>query len=147
VVSLSEYISFLGIGCLGATIGLISGINIARRMGLTPSAKELEKALNANENYYKSMVARFRGRLKEYEQPSELQQFASKFQGENPENLVQLLANELPNVRGIPRYLRPFLPAISNYMKENPEQVQALITKFASSVGTHGKGEGQGEGI
>ena len=118
--------------CIGATLGLISGLVVSKRLGLTPSAKELSKALDANETYYRQTIQRFKGRLKEYEQPSELQRFAHQTKGVEPENMIAMLANELPNIRGLPAWIRPLVPGIQEYLKENPEQVQELITKFTS---------------
>ncbi len=120
--------------CIGATLGLISGIIISKKMGLTPSAKELEKALEANESYYKQTIQRFKGRLKEYEQPSELQRLAHQTKGAEPENIIAMLANELPNIRGLPGWIRPLVPGIQAYLKDNPEQVMELITKFTSKT-------------
>jgi len=127
-------IELVGVGSLGATLGLLVGIFISRRMGLTPSARELKQALEANESYYKQMVSRFRGRLKEYEQPSELQRFAQNTQGVAPDNMIEMLASELPNIRGLPRWLRPMIPGIQAYLKENPDQVTELVNKFMSKT-------------
>jgi Na+/glutamate symporter len=120
----------IGVGTFGASLGILAGIVLARRLGLTPSAKELEHALDANEDYYKTYIGRLKGKMKEYEQPTELQQFAHAQQGVAPENLAAMLAAELPNVRGIPRWLRPLLPGIIDYVKSNPDQVQTLVQKF-----------------
>ena len=120
--------------CIGATLGLISGIIVSKKLGLTPSAKELGKALEANESYYKQTIQRFKGRLKEYEQPSELQRFAHQTKGVEPENMIAMLANELPNIRGLPAWIRPLVPGIQEYLKENPEQVTELVNKFMSKT-------------
>ena len=132
-------LAIIGACALGASIGLFLGIWVARKIGLTPAAKEFARALDANEEYFKTMIARFKGRLKEYEQPSELQRFASHASGQNPADLVGLLGSELANIKGLPTWLRPFIPAIQSYIKENPETVQALISKFSQGF----KGQGQ----
>jgi len=135
---MEQIILAIGVGSIGAIIGLFLGFFMAKRMGLTPSAKELQRALDASEDYYKTMMGRFRGRLKEYEQPSELQRLSSRVEGESQEDMITAFANELPNIRGLPRWVRPFIPAITGWLKENPEQVKALISKF---TGSQKKGE------
>lgn len=131
-------LALIGACSIGASLGLFFGVMIARKIGLTPSAKEYARALDANEEYYKNMVARFRGRLKEYEQPSELQNFAAKAGGQNPADLVGLLSSNLANIRGLPAWVRPFIPAIQGYIKENPEIVTQLIAKFSQGMKVHG---------
>jgi hypothetical protein len=121
-----------GAGSLGATLGYVLGL-ITKKF-TSPTVQQLSRALAENDAWYKTQIGRLKSRLKEYEQPSELQQFAHKYaeEAQNPENLVQLLSNELGNIRGLPRWLRPFIPAITSYIRENPEQVQMLIQKFLS---------------
>ena len=123
-----DVLDLFGAVSVGLIIGYVFGI-VTKRF-LTPRASELRKALEENQDHYKSQLGRMRARLKEYEQPSELQGFANKYQGSDPKDIVGLLSNELANVRGLPRWVRPFLPAIQGYIKENPDQVQALIGKF-----------------
>jgi hypothetical protein len=76
------------------------------------------------------MLGRLKRRIAEYEQPSELQNLAIQTRGVDPTNIISMLSNELPNIKNIPRWLRPFIPALQSYVKENPEQVQALLEKF-----------------
>ena len=118
---------------LGASLGLVSGILVARKLGLTPHAKELSKALDENESYYKTMLSRLKGRLKEYEQPSDLQRLAQSTNG--AEDPVKMLLGNLGNIQGIPKWIRPFIPGIQAYAAEHPEQVQELIQKFIKQGG------------
>lgn len=119
--------------CIGVSLGLVGGIIVSRKLGLTPHAKELSKALDENETYYKTMLARLKGRLKEYEQPSDLQRLAQGTQG--AEDPVTMLLGNLGNIQGIPKWIRPFIPGIQAYAKEHPEEVTALIGKFMKQGG------------
>jgi hypothetical protein len=130
---MSEMILAVGCGSIGASLGFLLGI-ITKKF-LSPKNIEYRQMLKENEEYHKTQLGRMRARLKEYEQPSELQRFANGVNGQDPKDLVGLLANELPNLRGLPKWVRPLIPGISSYLKENPDQVQALIAKFANKTG------------
>lgn len=121
--------------CIGASLGLVSGMIISRHIGMTPHAKELSKALEENESYYKTMVARLKGRMKDYEQPADLQRLAQSASSVQGEDQISMILNNLGNIKGIPAYLRPFIPGVVAYAKEHPEQVQALIEKFIKKGG------------
>lgn len=76
------------------------------------------------------MNNRWRGRIKEYEQPSELQQIANS--GAEGDDMVNMILQNIGGVKSLPRWVRPFLPAIQSYIKENPDKVQAVIQRFVN---------------
>jgi len=135
-------IAVIGIGLFGAALGLITGLIVAKYVGLQPETRELQRALAANDEYYKQRIARMRGMFKEYEQPTELQQMASQLQGAAPGDMVSMLIANLGGIKGLPKWLRPFLPAIESYIKDNPEKVQALMQKFLSGNKQEASAEG-----
>lgn len=120
----------VGTGLIGAATGLLTGLLLAKVIGLRPEVRELQRALEANDYYYKQRIARLKGMMKEYEQPTELQQMAHQLQGANSQDMISMLVQNLGGIKGIPKWLRPFIPAIQNYILENPEKVQQLIKKF-----------------
>jgi hypothetical protein len=105
-------------------------------MGLAPSTREYKIAYEELEQRYKDMNSRWRGRIKEYEQPSELQQIAGS--GVAGEDLVTTVIANLGGMKSIPAWIRPFIPAVQNWIKENPETVKTLIQRF-----TQGGGRGE----
>jgi hypothetical protein len=126
-------------GCLsGASLGLILSNFVKNQR---EDVKILRQALKDMEEYHKATIARLRGRIKEYEQPTELQQIA---QIENIDDIIAVLSQNLAGIKGIPRWLRPFLPAIQEYIKQNPEKVKEVIEKFMRSGGKKGVEEAGG---
>jgi TusA-related sulfurtransferase len=136
-------IALMSGACIGVSLGLISGIIISRKIGLTPQAKELSHALEENETYYRTMINRFKGRLKEYEQPTDMQNLANKMSGLPEGDMIAMLSNNLGSISGIPKWIKPMIPGIQAYLKENPEQVKALVAKFISG-GRKAAGEDSG---
>ena len=126
--------------CLGSSLGLVSGMIISRHIGMTPHAKELSKALDENESYYRQMVARLKGRMKEYEHPSDLQRLAQSANGAQGEDQISMMLNNLGSIKGIPGWIRPFIPGVVAYAKEHPAEVTSLIQKFLKQGG---KGSGE----
>ena len=137
---MSEYIFAGGIGCIGATIGFIIGMKYQRY--LRPDARELEKALQYADENYKTMQSRLRNRLREYEQPAELIQTANQLSTvdlSSPE-AINMLIQQFGGMKSLPRWLRPMIPAIASYVKENPEIVKQLVEKFTPHPKTEGEG-------
>jgi len=125
----------LGMGMIGAALGFILGM-ITKRF-TNPAISELQKALNVADQAHKEGIARLRSRLREYSQPPELQQVASAITqgGLQGDDVITMISNALPSIKGIPAWIRPMIPALTGYLKENPEQVQELLKKFAFSGG------------
>jgi len=126
---MSEIILAAGMGLVGASIGFILGV--LTKKFLNPTIKQYKQAIEDGENYYKTQIARYRGRLKEFSQPSELQSIANS--GAQAEDMVNMFLNQLGNIQGMPKWMRPLIPGIQQYAKENPEQVKALIEKFTQA--------------
>src|SRR3989304_8915564 len=93
----------VGVGLVGAFTGLIVGFFLAKRMGLTPSTREYKIAYEELEQRYKEMNSRWRGRIKEYDQPSELQQMANS--GAAGDDLVTMLINNIGGMKSVPSWL------------------------------------------
>lgn len=140
-------IACIGVGALGASIGLLSGIFLAKKLGISPTVGQLKQALEINEAYYKQIISRLKGRMKEYEQPTELQQIAQQAIGANPQDAISMLVANIGAIKGIPRWLRPFIPAIQQYIAENPDKVMALINKFINQYGKGTKAEEGGSSL
>ena len=124
---MSEIILAIGTGLCGVAVGYLFGVVTKRYM--SPRVKDLQRVIEDEEVYHKKMIGRLSRRIAEYEQPPELQQMANQ-QVENPADLVNMLVSNIGGIKGLPRWVRPFLPAIQGWIKENPEQVQQLISKF-----------------
>lgn len=141
---MEEYVIMLagGIGAICLTIGYMLGI-VTKRF-LSPSVKELTNQLAMNEEYYKTQLGRLKRRAAEYEQPPDMMQLASQMQGMDlsSPDAINMLVNNLGSVKGIPKWLRPVLPGIMSYVKENPEMVQQLVNKFINQRGEKSSGEG-----
>ena len=133
---MSEIVLPMAVGMLGATLGLLLG-RFWQKLE-APSIKTLRLALEDSEQYYKSQIGRYKGRLKEYEQPSELQQMASNLQGAPEGDVISAFVSQIGGMRGVPRWIRPFLPAIVGYVKENPQQVMALFKQAQSAFSKAG---------
>ena len=106
---MSEIILPIATGMLGVTLGLILG-RFWQKFE-SPSVKTLRLALADSDMYFKSQIGRYKARLKEYEQPSELQQMAGNMQGASEGDMVTAFVNQIGGMRGVPRWIRPFLPA------------------------------------
>lgn len=116
--------------CIGSSLGLVLGMLISRHIGMTPHARELSKALDENESYYRTMIARMKGRMKEYEHPSDLQRLAQSASNAEGGDQLNMLLSNLGSIKGIPGWIRPFIPGVVAYAKEHPEELKALMEKF-----------------
>jgi hypothetical protein len=121
---LIELVGYIGIGVL---IGFVTGMVVKKFED--PRITAYRQALEATEMHYKESIARMRNRLREYEQPRQMQQIASM------ENVgFDQLIDELANLPQIPKYLRPIIsraaPAIKQWAQENPDQVEALTQQL-----------------
>lgn len=126
-----DNIGTIGIMSLGAILGLVLGYFFYSKVGLTPSAKAYKEALEAQEENIRILKGRYNARLKEINQPSELQRIAS-LEG-STEDLVTQFSAILPSLP-IPKWLRPFAPqlasGIAGWAKEHPEQIQSILQKL-----------------
>lgn len=125
----------VGASLISVSIGYILGIVTKKFMN--PSVKELEKQLQINDEFYKTQLGRLKRRAAEYEQPPDMMQLANQMQGMdlNSPDAINMLVNNLGSIKGIPKWLRPAIPGIMAYVKENPQMVQALIQKFINQRG------------
>ena len=128
----------VGTGMIGGTLGYVLGL-LTKRF-LSPSVKELNQTIEANDRWYKQTMGRMKSRFKEYEQPSELQQMAAGADGMEQGDLVSMVIQNIGGIKSLPRWVRPFLPAIQSYIKENPDKVAALIKQFTNQ-GMRGQSE------
>lgn len=132
----------VGLGLIGVCFGYLLGL--FTKKWTNPRVSELQRALETNEDYHKTQMSRLKRRIAEYEQPPELQQMASALSGtdlSSPDAVSMLLSN-IGGIKGVPKWIRPFLPAIQGYIKENPQQVQELLQKF---LNTHKGAQQEGE--
>jgi len=120
----------LGTGMIGVSFGYLFGLLTKR--WLTPTVKILQNALETERAYYQTILGRMKRRIADYEQPPDLMRIAHK-NPSNPLEVVTMFADNLGSIKEIPKWLRPFIPAIQSYIKENPEQVSQLIERFITS--------------
>jgi len=139
---MSEMFNILSGVCIGSVLGLIIGVWMAKYTGLSPSSRELKRALIENEEHSKTMQSRLKRRIAEFEQPPELQQMVQGLDLNSPD-AVNMLINNLGSIKGIPRWIRPFIPGIAGYVKEHPEQVKGILERFI----TPHKGEELGDSL
>jgi len=119
-----------GTGMLGVSFGYLFGLLTKR--WLTPTVKTLQQALETERAYYQTIMGRMKRRIADYEQPPDLMRIAHK-NPSNPMEAITMFADNLGSIKEIPKWLRPFIPAIQSYIKENPEQVAQVIEKFITS--------------
>lgn len=137
---MSELVLAIGAGLSGVSIGYLLGL-VTKRF-TNPSVKELQKALELSEDNYKRQLARFRGRIREYEQPPEIMQISNQTGGEVNADSLRMLAQNLPSIKGLPKWVRPFVPAIQSFITENPDKVKDIVGQLYTRFGRQG---GQGE--
>lgn len=143
---MSELVLALGTGLVGVSIGYVLGL--LTKHWTAPTVMQVKKALEANDEYHKKLEGRLKRQIGEYNQPPELQSVATAINqgGIEGSNMIEMITNALPTIKGIPTWMRPMIPAVTGWLKENPDQVDALVKKFAFSGGRGGVGSGDGEG-